>query len=246
MITMSADVIRNQLEGFFETALAGLRSKTMGPQKFVLLAEQRMQKSASIQQIRERSRTGLCHKESLAVLSVDVRGSSSLAEQQSDETMFKVFQCFLPLMAYITNECDGEVISLRGDGLISAFGFGQTDDVEDDTIELAYETGMLMIQATAQVLNPFLRSKRVGVSLDVGTAVDIGQVVITKIGFKDAVEVTAYGPAVNNAAKNCRGINSLNMSKRAWRIWKGEQKTDSWISINPSQKRIIEITGGRL
>jgi class 3 adenylate cyclase len=214
----------------------------MGPEKFFMEAQQRsLQKSASLQTIRERSNLGLCHKESLAVLSVDVRKSSALAERQTDETMFKVFQCFLPLMAYITNECDGEVISLRGDGLISAFGFGKPLSKEGETIETAYEAGMLMIQATQQVLNPFFVTKKVPVALEVGAAVDIGQVVITKIGLKDAVEVTAYGPAVNNAAKNNRRVNEISVSNAAWNSWKRPlpRSKEPWHHVAPENARII-------
>lgn len=235
------NILQAQLQNFYDIALEGIRKKTMGPSKFLALSThlfERIEKSASIQQIRLTAPNGLYHKESLAVVAVDVRKSSQLAIANSAETMFKVFQCFLPLMAYITNECTGEVISLRGDGLISAFGYGSSNDQE--TVSMAYEAGMLMIQATQEVLNPFLSTKKINISLDVGTALDIGDVVFTKIGFKDAIEVTAYGPPVNSAAKNNIAVNALRLSRKAYQIHRGVPTSDEWSNIEPSHKRIVE------
>ncbi|MBX3218196.1 MAG: hypothetical protein KF850_39690 [Labilithrix sp.] len=139
-----------------------------------------------------------------------MRGSTKLAAAEKPEKMFVLMQCFIPLLGFITSSFNGEIVGLRGDGLIAAFGFGEGD--WKTFINRAYEAGMVMIEASRDVLGPFLVREGVVAPNAVGVSIDGGQVTMTKIGFGDSVEVTAYGDAVNQAAKSCKGTNALSLS----------------------------------
>jgi class 3 adenylate cyclase len=80
-----------------------------------------------------------------------MRGSTVLSERNSSEAMFVLMQCFIPLLAFVANVLDGEVVGLRGDGLIAAFGFG--DSKWRPCINRAYEAGAAMIEANRDELN---------------------------------------------------------------------------------------------
>lgn len=73
---------------------------------------------------------------------------------------------------------------------------------------------MMMIEATRDVLAPFLIAQGLIPPNAVGISIDGGDVTMTKIGFDDAVEVTAYGDAVNQAAKSCKGSDNLFVSSK--------------------------------
>jgi class 3 adenylate cyclase len=166
-----------------------------------------------VSNLRATSHIGLNRKEYLAILAADMRGSSALAEANTADDMFVLIQCFIPLLAFIVRELGGEVVGLRGDGLIAAFGV--TEKVWRPCINVAYEAGMIMVEATRDELNPFLLAKKIPMPQGIGVGVDCGKVTITKIGLGDAIEVTAYGTSVNQAAKKSNLVNQLWLSSPA-------------------------------
>jgi class 3 adenylate cyclase len=212
--------IRDQIHRSYRTALQGVYSQTQGITK---LSEVRVRKAAGldhpevdagiVSDLRSRSPFGVNHKEEVAVLAVDMRGSTRLAEQNTADGMFVLVQCFIPLLAFAVHQLRGEVIGLRGDGLIAAFGFG--DQHWRPGTNRAYESGMIMIEAVRDELRPFLLKQSIPVPLGIGVGIDCGEVTFTKIGLGDALEVTAYGSAVNTAAKNSKLVNKVWLSKSA-------------------------------
>ena len=214
---------------FYDAGIEGLLNKMLGVAKRGALLEK------ALGGLRASGQVGVNRQEELAVLSVDIRGSSKLAERLSADQMFLVFQCYLPLMVVLTEERGGDVVGLRGDGVLSAFGIGQSS--WKTTVEVAYETGMAMLEVTTDLLTPFLRSKGIPVELVSGCAIDIGKVTVTKIGFRSTVEVTAYGPAVNWAAKQSKGENSLWLSGAARMHYKGVGKEKE---VRRSYTRLVD------
>lgn len=213
--------IKQQIARSYVTAQLGVAGQTHGIRK---MAEERARKALNIDGVggvesgplsafRTHSRLGVNRKEYLAVLSADMRGSTALAEKHGADSIFTLVQCFVPLLAFIVHELDGEVVGLRGDGLIAAFGF--EDKKWYPCVNHAYEAGMAMIQAVQEELIPFLSSQSVPTPKGMGVGVDCGQVTITKIGLGDAVEVTAYGSAVNQAAKKSKLENGVWLSPKA-------------------------------
>ncbi len=200
--------VRDQILRSYRLARAGLVAQTVGPTKLAARNDA-LQELRKAQVIRP-SKIGANHKEHIAILVADMRGSTQLAKDYEAEEIFILMQCLIPLLAFVASSCDGEVVGLRGDGVIAAFGFGET--TWRQFVNRAYEAGMMMIEATRDILAPFLVGEKLVPPNAVGLSVDGGSVTITKIGFGDAVEVTAYGDAVNQAAKSCKGSDSLFLS----------------------------------
>ena len=230
---LSRKGLRAFLELQYRFARAGLEAETSGPEK--LAKVEAVQKSLS-----ERlgtSRIGTSHREELAVISLDVRGSSQLAATNTREDIFVAFHCLLPMAAFLIRQDGGEVIGLRGDGILGVVGF---DEKYISTMVLsAYEIGMTLIEATTDVLNPFLDDKDVPIKFAVGVGVDHGPVTMTKIGFGDDFEVTAYGEAVNAAAKNSRGTNALWMSGGSKKFMKTFPANEQYLA--PGKQRILDV-----
>jgi class 3 adenylate cyclase len=216
---LSRKEVREQIAQSFATARQGVASQTSG---MIKLAESRLRgalhgerapRGGLVSDLRARSRIGVNHKESLAVLAVDMRGSTALAEENEPDKMFIVMQCFIPLLAFVVQKLGGEVVGLRGDGLLAAFGFG--DLAWRPCVNHAYEAGAIMIEAHRDELGPFLKAKSLPTARGIGVGVDCGRTTITKIGLGDAIEVTAYGSSVNEASKGSKLINKVWLSSNA-------------------------------
>lgn len=206
------DFLRNRLS----EANAGLSGGTAGRAKLARLSP--LTELRDLQLFRSNANLSATHREELAVLSIDVRDSSTLAERHTPEDVLRVFQCFLPLTAHLVTACHGEVVGWRGDGILAVFGLGVPSPKR--CVVQAVQVGVLMIQATKDILNPFLRENGILIELSVGVAIDFGAVTIAKIGRNQLdSEVTAYGAAVNLVAKNSTGINKVWLSYSSGRLY---------------------------
>ncbi len=143
------------------------------------------------------------------VLAVDLRHSSSRAMRYGAENTYLTMHTYLPTMARLVKDADGQVIGLRGDGLFAGFGITTLSDTCKDVApsvgskaaQDGVTCGKAMIEAIEDVLNPILRAKGIPDGLQIGVGIDVGQVVITRIGLESANEVTGYGPPINRACK---------------------------------------------
>jgi len=229
---ISRKAIRERIALSFVAAMQGVVAQTSGQIK---VAESAIRASGSVvSAVRARARIGVNHKEDVAVLAADMRGSTRLAEKSDADDIFVLMQCFIPMLAFIAVSLDGEVVGLRGDGLIAAFGFGES--TWRPCVNRAYEAGMLMIEATRDVLRPFLSTKGIPTAEGMGVGVDCGRVTVTKIGLGDAMEATAYGSSVNSAAKNSKKINKLWLSANANRRL---HKEDDDGIFTPGRTRLV-------
>jgi adenylate cyclase len=155
------------------------------------------------------------------VLAVDLRNSTNRAAKHGPEATYLTMHTYLPTMAYLVNHCGGKVIGLRGDGLFA--GFQITDALnQDETFDStkatsaatqSVECGFGMVQAVERVLNPILKDEKIPDDLRVGVGITSGNLVITRIGFDSASEITAYGSCVNDACKlSSHGQNEVYIS----------------------------------
>ncbi|WP_437945561.1 hypothetical protein WME98_32255 [Sorangium sp. So ce296] len=133
-IYLQRAAVRAQIRRSFATAQRGVQAQTVGTTKF---AQERLRETVRtagvggadrglVSDLRQKSRIGVNHKESVAVLAADMRGSSTIADENEPDDVFVLIQCFIPLLAFVVRELRGEVVGLRGDGLIAAFGFGES------------------------------------------------------------------------------------------------------------------------
>ncbi len=156
------------------------------------------------------------------ILCVDLRGSSHRAVRIGAEDTYLTMHTYLPTMGHLVELADGKVIGLRGDGLFAGFGITEVDgDKQVFTQEIAAKAtrnalkcGKGMIEAITDAINPVLEEDRIEGGLCIGVGIDVGKVVITRIGWESASEVTAYGPVINNTCKKlvAHASNSIHVS----------------------------------
>jgi adenylate cyclase len=140
-----------------------------------------------------------------AVLFMDMRDSSSRALRVGPRDTYVTMHAVLPAMAYLVSDYRGYIVGFRGDGLFAAFGLNAAGTNEGmdrkEAVRTASQCGTAMVEGTEGVINPLLERVEIEPDVVIGVGVDIGDVVVTRIGLADAYEITAYGNAVNRAAE---------------------------------------------
>lgn len=222
--------IRTVIQKNYDLAIEGINSGTTGIKKLAKFDESF---ANSIEHIKKSKITGVRHLEHVAILSMDLRESTSITEKNRIDDLFVSIHCFLPMVSFLTSKLSGEILGLRGDGLMAAFGIGEASTKV--CVNSAYTAGMVMIEATMDILNPFLNYRNIPIQFTLGGAIDFGQVAFTKIGFEDTTEVTGYGVPMNTASKNANGSRQLWISAEAMRV---SETTSSPKTYTQSSQRI--------
>ncbi len=143
------------------------------------------------------------------VLAVDLRKSSDLAIRLGAEKTYLTMHTYMPTMAHLISRAGGKVVGLRGDGMFGAFGLTEdtgsnndiTSDITDGAIRSAVKCGKAMLEAVEDAINFTLQNNDVEGDLKIGVGISFGQVVVTRIGWDSANELTTYGSPVNQACK---------------------------------------------
>jgi class 3 adenylate cyclase len=178
------------------------------------------------------------------ILAVDMRGSSRRAVEIGAEDTFITMHTFLPTMAHLVEKADGKVVGLRGDGLFAAFGvteltgsgFEVDPEVAGDAARNAVTCGKAMIEAVEDAINPVLVADSIRGEIAIGVGASVGDVVITRIGWETASELTVYGAPVNQACKELAASsnrNNIRITKGLRNIYpKGEggKVSFNWLS----------------
>jgi class 3 adenylate cyclase len=157
------------------------------------------------------------------VLSVDMRGSSSRAIRVGAKDTYLTMHTYLPTMAELVGRADGLIVGLRGDGLFASFGLTKTgknekpvtSEVAESAVSSATRCGKAMQEAISDIINPLLDGHDIDGDLEIGVGIDVGDIVVTRIGLRDANEVTAYGAPVNTACKMAEKTNDILMTNAA-------------------------------
>lgn len=161
-----------------------------------------------------------------AILSVDLVGSSNRAVKLGAKKTYVTMHTYMPVMAELASK-HGYVVGLRGDGLFAAYGLTKltgtgmevTPEVADKAVGDAAKTGKAMIEAADEIVSRVLEEKDIEGKIVVRIGIDVGPIVVTRIGIDSAQEVTTYGPAVNAACK-MGTPGHVVMTHRANELWK--------------------------
>lgn len=161
-----------------------------------------------------------------SIAAIDLRGSTDLAESIGARNTYLMTHTLLPTLAYVCEQLGGHVMNLRGDGLFASFGLKKLSEYDDEPpsdekIEKAngkaVGCGLALLQATNEAVQPVLNDEGIDVDLSVGVGVDCGNVIVTRVGWRTAQELTAYGPPVNRACKISDGDNLVRVSRNVQR-----------------------------
>lgn len=157
------------------------------------------------------------------IAAVDLRGSTRLADTLSPRETYLMAHTLLPTLAHVCEKKGGSVMNFRGDGLFASFGLKKhrVEDVKTDPNRSHIEEsnshavvcGLALVEATTEAVQPALETENIFVDLQVGVGVDCGHVVVTRVGWMTAQELTAYGSAVNHACKLSTGENKVLLSR---------------------------------
>lgn len=163
-----------------------------------------------------------------AIAAIDLRRSTILADELGPRDTYLMTHTLLPTLAFVCEHMEGSVMNFRGDGLFASFGLKKlTDDDDDFPTERqqkaanseAVACGVALIEATKEVVKPVLHDDGIYAELAVGVGVDCGSVVVTRVGWMNAQELTAYGSAVNHACKISDGLNRVKVSDEIRRVY---------------------------
>jgi hypothetical protein len=131
---------------------------------------------------------------------------------------------YLPAMAFVVEGMRGHIVGYRGDGLFAAFGLdenGHNPSGMDHGAQVrqAVRCGKAMIETVDEAVTAELAKYDVPGDLRIGVGIDAGKVVVTRIGLRNASDVTAYGTAVNKAAHGSIGNGVVMITPKARKLY---------------------------
>lgn len=162
------------------------------------------------------------------ILSVDLRRSTMREVRIGAKKTHLTMHTYLPTMINLVGHWEGSVVGLRGDGLIAQFGEteivkGNGEDVKQEAAaraaKQAVRCGKAMIETVEDIINPLLERNGIEGNLAVGVGIHASDLVITRIGYLTANELTAYGPAVNRACKTNDRSNGVRVSNAVYDLY---------------------------
>ncbi len=142
------------------------------------------------------------------ILYVDMRKSTLRAIELGAPKTYLTMHALLPALTHVVTQRNGFVVGFRGDGLFAAFGITPQgrqvpEDERGSIVGQTCATGLMMVEAVQKAVNPILEEFDVPGNVKIGVGIDVGYVVITRIGLGMAFDITTYGNAVNRSAKLC-------------------------------------------
>ncbi len=130
----------------------------------------------------------------LAVMFIDMRGSTSLAERSMPFDSVFLLGRFIAAATRATVEAGGRPVQFLGDGLLALFGL-ETDPATACRQSLA---ALAALEEKLAALDP-LFGQETGEQLRYGVGLHCGRAIVGEIGFGSHVAFTALGETVNLA-----------------------------------------------
>ena len=131
-----------------------------------------------------------------AILNLDLRGFTPLAERHSPDAVMRLLAEYQAEMVPIVRKHGGSIDKFLGDGIMATFGASQgTESYAADALRAVEE---IMTAAAAWQARVEAEGRP---CVPVNAAVAAGRVVFGAVGEKDRLEYTVIGEAVNLSAK---------------------------------------------
>lgn len=143
-------------------------------------------------------RSNVFSKIDMAILYVDLVGSTSMTLELPEEKIATIISSFAQEMSYVVKQYDGYVLKFVGDAVI-AFFIGKNNSLK--TADNAVECAKSMISVIEKGINPILNQYDYP-DLNVKIGIDYGKVLIVRYGADEKrAPVDLMGPVLNIAAK---------------------------------------------
>lgn len=137
------------------------------------------------------------------VMFCDIRGFTTLSEQMSPGDLSVFLSRYRREMTEIIFRHEGLLDKYIGDGLMALFGIPERPGGAEEVCRSGLQAAEEMLQAAAD-MNRFDALKLIlppGSSLKIGIGLHYGELFAGTLGFKDRLEFTAIGDAVNTASR---------------------------------------------
>lgn len=134
----------------------------------------------------------------LAVLFLDVRGFTSLSENRLPYDVLFILNRLFAEVGEVIGAAGGHIDKYMGDGLLALFGDKENDSPSDGcraALKAAHG-----IDLALERLNRDLASE-IGVPLAIGIGIEVGPLVMGRIGHPETAARTVIGSTVNTAAR---------------------------------------------
>lgn len=167
---------------------------------------------------------GSYDKENYAVLFVDMRKSTSRAQNVGAEKTFLTMHVFLTALLEVVKHYQGKVIDIMGDGLMVFWGGREAREKDNMVKAIAIQNAGLcgrdMLKVREEVINSIIETENLGPSISIGIGVTYDSVIVTKIGIADSYDVKAFGDCINVASKYAKETeNKVKVSKKVRSEW---------------------------
>ena len=136
----------------------------------------------------------------IAVLYVDLVGSTKMSLELQPEKLSVVISSFVQEMSYVISQHDGFVLKFSGDAVIGYFvGKGSSLQAADSAVGCAES----MLKVVKNGINPILRKEKEGFpELRIKVGIDYGPTTVVQYGANEKNSfVDLLGPSINMAAK---------------------------------------------
>ena len=143
-----------------------------------------------------------------AVLFIDIRHSTNIMDDNTPETMVKIYRAFMRSMVECVRKNGGVTRQFLGDRIMGIFKALPDDELSasDKAINAAID----MQTAVDYILNKHFREKLDGPVISCGIGIDYGNILVTKVGMhgleaneekEDEFDFVWVGSATNHASK---------------------------------------------
>ncbi len=172
----------------------------------------------------------------LAVLFLDVRGFTSLSENRLPYDVVFILNRLFAEVGEAIGAAGGHIDKYMGDGLLALFGDKETDTPADAcraALKAAHG-----IDLALERLNRDLASE-IGTPLAIGIGIEVGPLVMGRIGHPDTAALTVIGSTVNTAAR----LEALTKEKGCQVMASEEVMTSAGLGGHRFARETVAIRG---
>ena len=138
-----------------------------------------------------------------AIMFLDIRGFTTLAESMKGEDAFQLLTSFIRTVGPIVTENHGFIDKYLGDGLLAIFDREESfsGDVVKCIVEITEAIEQYNTENRSSPAPEFREGEESREPLKYGVGVSYGHVILGTVGFRDRIDFTVLGDAVNTAAR---------------------------------------------
>ncbi len=173
-------------------------------------------------------------EECIAILFADIRGFTEFSRQKLPYDVVFLINQYFRYMGEAVEKNGGILDKFIGDGVMALFGVGSTPE---DGARQALSAARAMSVALEE-MNETLRAE-LGQPLRIGIGIEIGDVVVGEMGYRNVMSVTAIGAPVNVASR----LEDANKEHGSQLIFSEAVATAAGLDMGISPSRPVSIRG---